>query len=387
MKLNKTLTALAVSASFGLSGQAFAGGTVAGTDITNTVTLGYTVSSTAQTPVESASGFKVDQKVDMTFTSDTATADSVPGEVVTLAYTLTNTGNKATAYVLALTNNGNADHSPQAVTFYPTATDAANNTNALANNKVSALAVDASTTVYAKTTITNNANIGNGDTIEMLATATALDPSDTDGSNLLAQDIADDKNANLTTEYVIFAEAASVNNLKYTGAITAQTDRNIVTAEFTDPNDANAVPKLAIKIINDVVCDNGLTDANTNDYSQGGAQVGTCPDVAAANQTAYRPKAIPTSMAKFTYSAENTGAVTANAVVFSEQLPSEYAIDSLANATLAIDAATQTLTTVTDAPDAVNEVRYDDTTGTITIYVGDVDAAEVITITFTAIVE
>ena len=387
MKLNKTLIALAAGASIGLSGQAFAAGTVAGTDISNTVTLGYTVSSTAQTPVESVSGFKVDQKVDMTFTSNTAAADTVPGEEVTVSYTLTNTGNKAQAFVLSLANNGNADHSPQAVTFYPTAADALAETNALTNNKVPTLAVDTPTTVYAKVTITNNANIGNGDTVEMLATATALDPADTDGTSILAQDIADNKNANLTTEYVIFAEAASINNLKYTGAITAQTDRNIVTAEFTDPLNPGAVPTLAIKIISDVVCDSGLTDANTNDYSLGGDEVGTCPDVAAANQATYRPKAIPTSMAEFTYSAENTGAVTANAVVFSEQLPSEYAIDSLANATLAIDAATQTLTTVTDAPDAVNEVRYDDTTGTITIYVGDVAAAEEITITFTAIVE
>jgi len=387
MKLNKSIMALATAAAFGISGQVFAAGTVAGTDISNTVTLGYTVSSTAQTPIESVSGFKVDQKVDMTFTSDTATADSVPGEKVTLAYTLTNTGNKAQAFVLALTNNGTAEHSPQVVTFYPTNTDATNETNAIVNDKVAALAVDASTTVYANVTLTNDASIVNGTTVNMLASATALDPTDTDGTNTLDQNIAADKNANLTAEYVIFAEAASTNNAKHTGAITIPTDRTIVTAEFTDPADSNAVPTLAIKIISDVVCDSGLTDANTNDYSQGGTQVGTCPDVAAANQTAYRPKAIPTSMAEFTYSAENTGAVTANAVVFSEQLPSEYAIDSLANATLAIDAATQTLTTVTDAPDAVNEVRYDDTTGTITIYVGDVAKDQVIAITFTAIVE
>lgn len=385
MKLNKTLTALAVSASFGLSGQAFALGTVAGTDISNTVSLGYTVNSTAQTPVESVSGFKVDQKVDMTLTSNTDSADTAPGETVVLSYTLTNTGNKAQAFVLALSDNNNADFAPQSVTFHSAASATAG--NQLANNKLAALAVDTPTTVFAKVTITNNANVGNGDTVEMLAKATALDPSDTDGTTLLAQNIADDKNANLTTEYVIFAEDASTNNLKYTGAITVQTDREIVTAEFTDPADANAVPKLAITIISDVVCDNGLTDANTNDYSQGGTQVGTCPDVAAANKTAYRPKAIPTSMAKFTYSAKNTGAVTANAVVFSEQLPTGYTVDSLANATLSVAGTTQTLTTVAVAPTADNQVRYDDATGTITIYVGDVAATEEVAITFTAIVE
>ena len=387
MKLNKTLIALAAGASFGLSGQTFAAGTVAGTDINNTVTLGYTVSSTAQTPVESVSGFKVDQKVDMTFTSDTATADSVPGEKVTLAYTLTNTGNKAQAFVLGLTNNGNADHTPQAVTFYPTALDATNETNAIANNKVAALGVDAATTVYANVTLTNNSNIGNGDTVEMLATATALAPADTDGTTLLTQNIAADKNTNLTTEYVIFAEAASINNAKYTGAITAQTNRDIVTAEFTDPLNPGAVPTLAIKIISDVVCDNALTAANTNDYSTTGTQVGTCPHVDAPNKANYRPKAIPTSMAQFIYSAKNTGAVTANSVVFSEALPAGYTDTSLFNATLSVGGAVQTLTPVVVAPTAANEVFYDGSTGTITIYVGDVASTEEVAITFTAIVE
>lgn len=387
MKLNKTLTALVMGASFGLSGQVFAGGTVAGTDISNTVTLGYTVSSTAQTPVESVSGFKVDQKVDMTFTSDTATADSVPGEKVTLAYTLTNTGNKVQAFVLALTNNGNADHTPQTVTFYPTATDAANETNAITNDKVAALAVDTSTTVYANVTLTNNVNIGNGVTVNMLASATALDPSDSDGTTLLAQDIADNKNVNLTTEYVIFAEAASTNDAKYTGAITVQTDRDIVTAEFTDPTDPNAVPTLAMKIINDVVCNNSLAAGDDFDYSEGGANVGTCPDVDVANKATYRPKAIPTSMAEFTYSAKNTGAVTANAVVFSELLPAGYTDASLSDATLSVGGVVQTLATVTVTPTAANQVQYDGTTGTITIYVGDVIAAQEVAITFTAIVE
>ncbi len=385
MKLNKTLTALAVTASFGLSGQAFAAGTVAGTDINNTVTLGYSVNSTTQTPVESVSGFKVDQKVDMTLTSNTGSADTAPGETIVLSYTLTNTGNKAQAFVLALSDNNNADFAPQSVTFHSAASATAG--NQLANNKVATLAVDTPTTVFAKVTMTNNVNVGNGDTVEMLAKATALAPTDTDGTNLLTQNIADDKNANLTTEYVIFAEDASTNNLKYTGAITVKTDRIIKTAEFTDPNDPLAVPKLAIKIISDVVCDSNLTDANTNDYSQGGTQVGNCPDVAAANKANYRPKAIPTSMAEFAYSAKNTGSATANAVVFSEQLPTEYSIDSLANATLSVDGVAQTLTTVTIVPTADNEVRYDDTTGTITIFVGDVVQAEEIAITFTAIVE
>lgn len=66
MKLNKTLTALAVGASFGLSGQAFAAGTEAGTVITNTASMTYTVGSTPITESDDAK-LTVDTKVDLTF--------------------------------------------------------------------------------------------------------------------------------------------------------------------------------------------------------------------------------------------------------------------------------------------------------------------------------
>ena len=70
MKLNKTLIALAAGASFGLSGQVFAEGTIAGTDIENTVTLGYTVNTVPQTDLTQTATFKVDSRVEFTFTMD-----------------------------------------------------------------------------------------------------------------------------------------------------------------------------------------------------------------------------------------------------------------------------------------------------------------------------
>ncbi|WP_396587130.1 hypothetical protein [Bermanella sp. R86510] len=379
MKLNKSLIAMLAGASFGLSGQVMAGGTPADTDITNTVTLDYSVSSTPQTAVQSQAAFKVDNKVDMTITSDTPTADTAPGETVVLAYTVTNTGNKVQSYVMSVADNGNTDWTPQSFAFF---SDASAST-ALANNKIVDLAIDDSITVYAEVEMPQT-TVADGDTVELVATATALDPADTDGLTLLTQDATADKNANLTEEYVVFADAETTPDAAQNGRVTALTSRNIVTAEFTDPNDANAVPTLAVEIINDIICDSALASASNTDYSVGSANAGTCPDALA---TDYAPKAIPTSMARFTYSAENSGAATANEVVFSEQLPSEYDAASLNNATLSVGGTSQTLTVVTDAPDAANEVRYDGTTGTITIYVGDVDASEVVDITYTAIVE
>ena len=65
MKLNKTLTALAVSASFGLSGQAFAIGTAANLDISNEVTLQFYVGSVEQDQQTDVATFKVDNKIDL----------------------------------------------------------------------------------------------------------------------------------------------------------------------------------------------------------------------------------------------------------------------------------------------------------------------------------
>ncbi len=384
MKINKTLTALIAGASIGMSGQAFSAGTTAGDDIANTVTLGYTVSGVTQDNVESDSTFKVDNKVDMTLVSQTSSSPTVPGETVTLQYTLENTGNYDLFYALDLDNNGDADHSPVTYKFYD---------SAILDNEITKISTTVGTPVdfWAQVTITDNANVNNGDTVEMVVLATALDPID--DTTVLLQDTSADKNAALTSKFVVFAEAASVaggvsdGNAKQNGVITVQTDRAISTAEFTDPNssaDPRPGPTLAVEIINDVICDSGLDD--TKDYSATGADEGNCPDAAAAN---YRPRAIPTSLAKFTYEAENSGAVTANSVTFTETLPAGYTEDSLANATLSINTASQTLTVVTATPTAQYELFIDQSGSNdiITIYLGDVPASDVINITFTAIVE
>ncbi len=389
MKINNTLTALIASATLGLSGQALAAGTTSGTPIVNTVSLGYTVSSTAQTPVTSTETFNVDNKVDMTLTTDTPDTNPAPGQEIILAYTLTNTGNKVQPYVLSLSDNGNADHAPQAVTFW---SDAAANTTQLTDGNTGDLAVGTPFTAYARVTLSNNLNIVNGTTVAMRLLASAANAST--GTALLAQDIAGDKNQNLTNEYVVFAEPSSVSNLAHTGGITIQTDRVIQTATFEDPN-ATAVPTLAIEIINDVICDSSLTSTSTTNYATGGANVGTCPDVIAANKTTYRPKAIPTSMAEFTYNAKNKGSKTANAVVFTETLETGYTDASIDNLTLTVSGTAQTLNEEVNVGlvDAANDWHKDDTTGTLTVYVGDVinnagaGNSGTVAITFTAIVE
>ena len=74
---------------------AFAAGTAAGTSITNTASLSYTVGGVSQTAVPSNTAtFSVDNKVNMTMTAQATYTTVVPGATAQVTvFTLTNTGN------------------------------------------------------------------------------------------------------------------------------------------------------------------------------------------------------------------------------------------------------------------------------------------------------
>jgi len=396
MKMNKTLTALIASAGLGLSGHAFAAGTLSNSVITNTSTLDYTVAGVNQNDVTSQVDFKVDYKVDMAITATAASGNAAPGETISMTFALKNDGNlgnnsgsaaEAQSFAVSVDDNGTATHTPISVNFYSDA----GLTIAIPNNKVTVLP-DATVTFYAAVELSKDASLVNGDNVEMLVSARALAPSDTDGTTFLTQDLNANKNldnTSLNTSYVVFADSATGTDSAQNGIITDDFLRTMSTAEFTDPTDPNTAPKLGVAIINDNICDENLTSANTEDYSTGGDEVGTCPSVIADNKANYRPKAIPNSMAKFTYQAKNTGDVTGNAVFFTETLTSEYQTNSLSAATLKVGPSgsltSRTLSPVADLPDAVNEYRID--SNKIEVFIGDVAKDEEIEITFTAIVE
>lgn len=398
MKMNKTLTALVASATLGLTGQAFAVGTEAGSRISNTVDLSYSVNSVPQDAVTATTNFIVDNRIDVTVVSNTPTETIVPGQLqVPFQFTITNEGNFAQSYELAVTNATTADvltdtedTSSLTVTFYTTA-DKSTPVPLVGGKPVLNLAKDAAATpVWAFIdfpTTTNlaapNDKLVNNDVVGLLMSTKAVYA---DGSTI-TPDITTNKNAsaNLNIETLeVFAEDASGSSVAYDGTFTVTSAVTISTAKFEDPNNPGASPALSVKVINDPICNNGLLVAGDNvDHSDGSGN--NCHTSAPTN---YTPKAIPGSQVQFTYEAENNGAINAGSVVFSEVLPAEYLDNSLGNATLSHNGgANETLTVVTDAPDAANEVRYDSTTGTITLFVGPVLASEDIKITFTAIVE
>lgn len=105
MKLNKTLTALAVGASFGLSGQAFAAGTAAGSTVTNTVSLDYAVSGTQQASEEASVDFQVDHKVNFIVDkvgSEIVNTGTQPGSTVEYTFRVINNGNGHVDFDLTL---------------------------------------------------------------------------------------------------------------------------------------------------------------------------------------------------------------------------------------------------------------------------------------------
>lgn len=113
MKMNKTLTALVASATMGLSGQAMAAGTPAGSQVTNTVTLDYSVSGTAQNQIDDSTQFIVDNKIDMTFTTALTGASTViPGADLSPTYTLQNDSNDSQSFRFTLAESTNQFDAP-----------------------------------------------------------------------------------------------------------------------------------------------------------------------------------------------------------------------------------------------------------------------------------
>jgi uncharacterized repeat protein (TIGR01451 family) len=105
-KWRVALAAVALG-SIGLSETAFAVGTPSATPIVNTATVNYSVASVAQTPINAAATFVVDTVVRLNVTGSGSNKVVRPGEAnVFQTYTVTNTGNAASNFGLAIANQG-----------------------------------------------------------------------------------------------------------------------------------------------------------------------------------------------------------------------------------------------------------------------------------------
>ena len=403
MKLNKTLIALAAGASFGLSGQAFSAAsytasTAAGTAISNTVTLGYTVNSVPQS-LDSDLEFKVDNKVDLNVTAqDSTTVKITPNgpiasQYYVAEYVIRNDGNSSQGYKFTATDMADTtvNTGPNVVDSSDTATtssfkiyvdsatgavgsfDAANDTDSFVGTVAPGgtatvfLVVDNNATV-ADTLVDGDIAVVNLSAITLAAGATAAsDPALTDD-----HEVAYDKD----TVQIVFADTD--NN----GLESDTTAFEVQTASFTDPNNASNPAVLSVKAINDFICKGSAVVASDNtDYSLIGTpgantNPNKCADIDATPATDYIPKSIPGSQVQFTYEAKNTGSLATSDASFTKTIGALYAANSLANVTAKVN-TTDITAIVIDGTDNKK----------VTVTLGAISPDDVITITFTAIVE
>ena len=390
MKLNKTLTALAVSASFGLSGQAFAAGTPSGEQITNTVKLDYSVSGVGQNQIQDQAQFIVDNKIDMTFNTALSGASTViPGANIASSYTLVNEGNKAQSFKFELAELDNTFDAPSisALTL-DAASDASCSVGGTAPVKTITANPDATCIFTADFVfptkegagLDTDDNIVNGDTFVLRSKVIAVtDPAGATTETTSTENKNDIANLNVNELTVLAEEDLTVvaPHVAYNGEIIVDTGTiTVSTANFEGANGLN----ISVLVVNDPICDATYNEATLayGKYTTSGSGPVTC-DIAG-----YTPKAIPGALVEYTLTATNEGAVAATNAVFA-QAASDITYGS-GPATLAIQAGSLGNLASNFSDTGITPAELNDGNN-LSVTVSSFGDGETITITFTAIVE
>jgi uncharacterized repeat protein (TIGR01451 family) len=327
MKINKTLTALIAGASLGLSGQAFAAGTLASTAVSNVATLSYTVNLSAVPSTSSQADFSVDAKVDLSLSSDnTPSADA--GATTNLEYTITNTGNSTQFFKL---DSDGSDVFKLSVG------------DTVIVDGVLQLAPDAIVTFYLEQAVSDTAADGSTESYNVNARV-----SDAAGT-YLAESTAD-KNASQTTlddTFLVFAEATTDSALPLSGGTTRD-------GGFTAQGDITVSAPVLTGTKTVVVKDDGL----------GGTT----------------PFAIPGATVTYTIVINSTGTKDATGVTFTDDLNTnapDLDFTTISNIVV-LDNADAALTVTTDYT-----VTNDGTAaGIISLGLPDITTGEKLTVSF-----
>ena len=384
MKLNKTLTALAIGASFGLSGQAFAGGTAANTPVTNTVTLNYKAGTTVQDSVSSVANFLVDEKVNFKLVlQDNAALSVTPNGINYVStYILSNEGNSVLDYSFATqelsdgsytfgdpnasspislvdnTTVGNISVRVENDSPIPLSSNFSNTFDETADTDTSIndLGIDEKQIVYVYlSSVSGTAKDADLAVVELKATAKSAA-----GTTLVS---ANNDAFNPSQKQTVFADLGN------DGVEAINTAFIVESAGFfpdpTDPTDEN--PKLSVTIIDDSLCTFPLVETSTTDKTDGNS----------CAIAGYKPKAIPNAIAKFTITAVNRGSKAASEVRFEQSIASLTGIK--ANSLQVTNILTTPVMTLADSNTSTDEK--------LDIEFATVAAGATVTITFTAIVE
>lgn len=286
------------------AGTAFAGGTAAGTTVTNTFTLNYNVGTTPQPPVtgDTPTTFVVDRLIDVNVAPNAGLNVAPSAQDQPLSFTLTNEGNDDQGYVLTAGNvaaGDDFDASNLVITYViDTNGDGINNDGAAVTyNGTSTpdIAPDQIVFVTIEGDIPGTPVQGNTSDITLLA-ETAV----TGGAGTLVTEDTDG-NDNAAVENV-FADAA--------GDVTGD-DAEDGSHSATNTYTVNAADIAAVKAV-DIFAE--VPNA-TNDCA-------VIPGTPAA-QTADKDDqyAIPGACVEYTITATNSGAAAANSITIADTLP------------------------------------------------------------------
>ena len=322
-------TAAAAIAAVALgAGAAQAAGTTAGTDVTNTFTLDYSVGGVDQPQITNdADGertiFRVDRKVDLTLTSEGNTTVA-PGETdAELLYKLTNLGNDVFAYALTVdagvtetpgTGETAADYfnaTGASMTYYiddgdgvfepgTGAGEDGAGTTYTPGVTTSTVDVPADAVVWVVVDAdipTAGGNLSDGDEADVILTADTLEPS-TAGAGTAGNAVTGTATNTLLGEETVLADGAGSTDSASQGDFSA-TGTYILSS-------ADLVAGKAVGVF---------------------AQTGGCGTLPATMPTSATPTnagfAIPGACVEYRIQIQNTGANTANELAIVDTLPGE----------------------------------------------------------------
>jgi len=315
------------------AGTAFAGGTTAGTTVTNTFTLNYNVGTTPQPPVtgDTPTTFVVDRLIDVNVAPNAGTNVAPSSQDQPLNFTLTNEGNDDQAYVLTAANvaaGDDFDASNLVISYVVDANgDGVNNDGAaVVYNGTSTPDIEPDQIVFV--TIEGDipaATQGQTSDLTLLA-ETAI----TGGSGTLVTEDTDG-NDNAAVENV-FADAAGdvTGDDAEDGSHSATNTYTVSTADITAEKLVSIFAEVP-NATNDCAVIPGTPAPQTNDQDD--------------------QYAIPGACVEYTITATNTGSAAANSIDIADTLPDDLTFIA-ASATGFLDGAAAQAGSFTTLPTA-----------------------------------
>lgn len=269
------------------SAPVLAEGTSAGDEITNTVTVNYSVGGTAQTAETASDTFYVDRKINVVVAATTATS-TVPAnqDNVVRQFTVENLSNASVGYALSVGSNPNIEN---VVIFDDSVANGGNGNGVYDAGEeitfIDSMAEDELANVWVNFDVLPG--VANGTTIDLVLTANAHEPNTGATSEIAATGGANTAGTGPTDIETVLADGAGSTDAQYAGDFSA-THTMTVSA-------ADVVVAKTSTIISDPVVGTGL----------------------AGNL----PKAIPGAVVEYCITVQNaSGAATAQSIVVSDDL-------------------------------------------------------------------